>query len=81
MPIEPLMLMAVVFIGVILIASIKNIHCPYWQLPLGVSLLSGSVILSLIASITWPEIALSWFFGAGAAILIVVTRTHKEKIK
>lgn len=72
------MLMAVIFVGVILIASIKNTHCPYWQLPLGASLLIGSVILSLIAPITWAEVGLSWFFGAGTAILVVVVRTYKE---
>ena len=78
MSVESLTLMGIIFIGVILIVSIKSIHCPYWQLPLGASLLIGSVILSLIAPVTWVEVGLSWFFGAGTAILAVVVRTYKD---
>jgi hypothetical protein len=78
MSVESLILMGIIFIGVILIVSIEGIHCPYWQLPLGLSLLIGSIILSLIAPVTWIEVGLSWFFGAGTAILAVIVRTYKD---
>ena len=63
------LLIVVVAAGFLLLATIESIHCPYWQLPLGLSFLFGSVMISIVAPFNWSDVALGW--GGGIGLFLV----------
>ncbi len=66
------------FAAVLLLASIRSLHCPYWQLPLGLSFFIGGCILTFVFALYWFATVIAVLSGiAGAAAVIVINERRK----